>query len=1416
MTEENNERTIAKPPSQTQKGGKKISQRQTTPKVALPSSVDRNRNKIADNLEKELIRSQNTDVDVLIGFSHKPTPEDREFIERLGGKWKKDYQVVWVASATLPADTIQTVADRIDVSAIEQNGQSQAFLQYSTKQIRARGAAWNTLTNGATGANYTGNADFSTAVLDTGVDATHPDLSSRVIAWADFVGANVSEGGNAYPSYSDYGHHGTHVASIISGQGNMSRNSHVNVTQSGTITTTARSAWFGPSFELFNSNSVSINVSQYWLDADPTFVGLYGESGWVSSSDGDTNGDSSWIAPLNSPGNYSAMVGGNNDSSNTADDRPYSSQTSYPFTTPPGPYGSNTGVAPNSKIVALKVLDDSGSGNASALLDAYDWCIASRATYNITVISMSLGFSSILSSIDTATAELVNNHGFVVVVSAGNNGPAATRINSPGSTPEAVTVGAVNRYNEVAYYSSNGDPTENNIVVKPDVTAPGGSYAKTPNSSAFFGFPIIAADSNDDDEWTAANGSSYWVDSKSSDHYSNDYRGMQGTSMAAPHVAGLAQLVIQRLAVENNGNWTWSASNAKFVKQLICMATSESASLLLGGEYNFGASLWQNPTLNRGSKDYVEGWGRIDANTSIHLFDKQTLTGGSWTATPAFSDGINDPRVYGYRFPLVAGRNYNFSLDITQSDDDLDIFLYSNSTTSYGEPLELDSSKNTTFGTDEVFIYAPSTSGDYYYVVRWANGTGAAPFTLKIEDLSPPHSLSSPTVLTPNGGESINRTYIANWSASTDSEPHLVTYAVYYSTDGGSSWTQLVTGLADSSYPWNTTLLGDGTNFLLNVTATCSLGLIASDVSDSMFTIQNDFTNFPVHIRNDAEFTFFASQGNGSLSNPYIIEEQNITRNSTHLIWIEDTTAHFIIRNNHLDGVNGSYSGIILENVLHGLISNNTIHSIYQGIWANITSELTITNNTIYNTTESGILPRSSSNLHIVNNTIFKTSASGILLYENVNYCTISDNTISNSSYQGIWMNGTTNISINNNSIFNATHNGIISWFSSQLTVSGNNISNCGVYGIWLYREVNNTLVSDNTLFDNYYGIFLERASHTTITSNIILNNTQFGIGLHSASNNTLIQWNNFIDNNLGSSSQAQDNGTSNIFSHNFWVDWTNPDSHGDGIVDDPYLVDGTASNNDSFPLSSTLSAPTVLVPNGSEILNGTVVVQWTAALDSLNETLSYGVYYSLDGSTWIELAFGLTALNYSWDTTTVTDETTVWVKVNSTSSQGDVVEDISDAAFTIRNTPHSLSAPIITSPNGGETLSGSVTIQWTAAVDSLTHPITYAVEYSADGGVTWNTIITGVTATSSSWDTSTVLNGASYLIKVTATDSAGLSSIDTSDSIFTIQNDILTSDTAPDSNVGSGSVSAGYSILIVLGGFLGIVFLRQGKPKKE
>lgn len=132
------------------------------------------------------------------------------------------------------------------------------------------------------------------------------------------------------------------------------------------------------------------------------------------------------------------------------------------------------GLAPKAKMVGVKAMNAQGDGTLIDVLRGMQWVSANRAKYNIQVLSLSLGVEmlDILDPLAKA-AEALWAQGIVVVAAAGNSGPKAGTINSPGRASSIVTVGAMDDRSQswfVPEFSSRG-PVRG--TKKPDVCAPG-------------------------------------------------------------------------------------------------------------------------------------------------------------------------------------------------------------------------------------------------------------------------------------------------------------------------------------------------------------------------------------------------------------------------------------------------------------------------------------------------------------------------------------------------------------------------------------------------------------------------------------------------------------------------------------------------------------------------------------------------------------------------------------------------------------------------------------------------------------------------------------------------------------------------------------------------------------------------------
>ena len=167
---------------------------------------------------------------------------------------------------------------------------------------------------------------------------------------------------------------------------------------------------------------------------------------------------------------------------------------------PLDPYGHGThvagliasefvGVAPNARLIGLRVLNEKGQGTTANVLRAIEFAIANKSLLGINVLNLSLGHPIYEAAATDPLVQAVEHaarQGLTVVVSAGNFGlnrktglPGYAGISSPGNAPSALTVGAVRTFNtatrdddRIAPYSSRG-PSWYDGFAKPDVSAPG-------------------------------------------------------------------------------------------------------------------------------------------------------------------------------------------------------------------------------------------------------------------------------------------------------------------------------------------------------------------------------------------------------------------------------------------------------------------------------------------------------------------------------------------------------------------------------------------------------------------------------------------------------------------------------------------------------------------------------------------------------------------------------------------------------------------------------------------------------------------------------------------------------------------------------------------------------------------------------
>ena len=221
------------------------------------------------------------------------------------------------------------------------------------------------------------------------------------------------------------------------------------------------------------------------------------------------------------------------------------------------------GLAPGVCILPVKVLSDEGIGTIADIVDGLYFAVASGAT----VVNLSLGSSAPSASLKDAI-EKVAQHGVFLACAAGNDGEA--HLNYPAGFEGCHAVSALDHTRQLAWYSSFGDSVFGQKVF---LSAPGGDTRE----SLDYGI---------------------WQDTVvDGDLTRHGYFPFQGTSMATPHVAAAAALVLSNLKPEDR-----SLENVEVI-------LAKSA-VDLGDEVRFG-------------------YGALDINKAL-LFTTEKANKSSW------------------------------------------------------------------------------------------------------------------------------------------------------------------------------------------------------------------------------------------------------------------------------------------------------------------------------------------------------------------------------------------------------------------------------------------------------------------------------------------------------------------------------------------------------------------------------------------------------------------------------------------------------------------------------------------------------------------------------------------------------------------------------------------------------------------
>lgn len=550
------------------------------------------------------------------------------------------------------------------------------------------------------GGGYSGASNVNIAILDGGVDVSHPDLAGRMVGWKDYTSEETS-------APNDASGHGTHVAGVAVGSGaSMGRGSTLRFTDSGSLFGHSPNDWIRNPFHL--PPVYSITSTATWKGGGSAVLALRGSTdGSLSVAYGRTVTSIEGTSPLtltlattSAPGERFSLALLQNASMSVKDFTITTTASGY--AAPNDAFPTLRGVAADSGWYGAKVFASSGAATTADIAEAIDDLAAIRVDKSIKVANMSFGVAG--GAEDPTQRAKVNSlvaHGVLVIASAGNNGPNAN-VGDPGRAAGVLTVGAANAAGALTQYTSGGlaaPSRASDVDMKPDLIAPGGSayYSK-----------VISADSNTQD-----------ADGSLGDAQANDYTEIMGTSMAAPFVAGAAALVIQ--ALERAGTpWSFEGTESPFLVKLLLLAsaTETNQPRELGGG---------DPPLGRASapKDRYEGYGMINPDAAI---EAATTLYGFLPWSGASSGEPHDRRAWGRKLVVPAGPVTKLALDVP-AEGDFDVYVYASTPDEKGNPRLVAASDKAGLGVKESLTLPPVAEATTLYMfVKRVAGRGA--FTL--------------------------------------------------------------------------------------------------------------------------------------------------------------------------------------------------------------------------------------------------------------------------------------------------------------------------------------------------------------------------------------------------------------------------------------------------------------------------------------------------------------------------------------------------------------------------------------------------------------------------------------------------------------------------------------------------------------
>ncbi|MFX1454051.1 MAG: S8 family serine peptidase [Promethearchaeota archaeon] len=628
-----------------------------------------------------------------------------------GGSIKKQWNNLFSSfsgfAGKMPSESNLTLfKNEFPTAQIENDEYLEMQMNYASIQSGAINSTWAL-------DGYQGDTNCSVALLDTGINPNHVsfpngynplDLSGDIVGWENFIDNDP---------ISDNNGHGTFLSSLVSGTG-TTLNQTVTIKIYGNYSHLDLFEEYTPSknysFKAFSFNatnpnsSIFINSSSNWEagEINGFWIELFYDNSLVGYSYNENPNDFYTInhtLSMENLGIYDLYIKYHKTIQSIPNFTFNSAITFFPETY----FGDRkdfTGIANASKIVAYKILNESGVGHSSNLISALGSVLQNRTKYHI--ISTCLSITTLGEEIETINKAIndVIESGVIVVIAAGNSGIERSEpLNKLAKNKNAIIVGAINDNDQVTSYSSMGKNFGD--YIKPDIVAPGGSKIDQHRT-------IISA-------------------GRESSNFTSYY----GTSISTAIVAAAINILIEaKWKNWNQWNLLNVSENVKYIKAILLMTASETNlereddPSTIEDERNFSPTLSRSP-LTMGLRDIHEGYGRLNIQGAIDALTKSVFINTTTNGTLISSlDNPLGPHVFSRKIKLLADEQYLFNLSLEDSNVDFDVFLYSNQSNQYGEPILLEASRKF-YGDLDYFYFTPKNDQtDCIVIVKAIEGSG--------------------------------------------------------------------------------------------------------------------------------------------------------------------------------------------------------------------------------------------------------------------------------------------------------------------------------------------------------------------------------------------------------------------------------------------------------------------------------------------------------------------------------------------------------------------------------------------------------------------------------------------------------------------------------------------------------------------